>query len=661
MKPVHLVALGALAAALAGPVGAAAAVLAPAGKRRWFLLGAALVSASLLARPDPYAGRMGQPAVVEGRLKRGIVWGRPAPVWTDLYPRPEGEWVRVAGRLARPRPPRNPGELDLRRWLLGLGVRAALEDSRLLARRRIEGGLREEAERRLVRGLSPEVAALARALTLGQREALGPDQEAFRRAGLAHLLALSGLHVGILALFLTLALYPLGRLRYPAVALVLLGYLALVGPSPSLVRATLMALAGLLHLYLGRGRIEADSALALALAAQLTLAPHAVHSLSFQLSYLAVLGMVVLLPPLAAATARLAAVPRYLAQALAATLAAQAAVAPLVLAAFHRLPLASPLANLLALPLTTVFVPLGFLKLLGLPLLERLMEPVGQGLLAVARGFSRGPMLTWGEISPSGMALYYLALSALAAALWGRLAPRRAALVVLLATLAAGLPGRLLPQLELWQLDLGRDQATLIRAPGAVEVLVDAGSRRSGGRVTRALAALGVDELDLLVLSRPEGSRSGGALRVLESLPVGGLLVSALYPEDRVLARARELGVPVYRVSRGDRVELGGLSISVWGPPAHAPPEAAGLVLGLRWRGRRVGLLGGLPERYRDLLPKSGCEVLVTGPRVPGEETLAACDPRVVLVGGREGAPGDPRVYLTGEVGAVRVALAPLP
>ena len=682
MPPVYALALGSLAAALLGwPWGLLASPLAALlGRGRWaFLAGLGLVLASLLLHPNPYAGRYGQTVRLAGPYRSGFLYPSSGPIYPELFPRPAEGWLRLEGRIARPKRPRNPGGFDQAGWLRGQGVAAVLADARILARRPLPPTPRQRAARRLADGLPPEVAALAQAMVLGKRDRLGALATAFRRAGLAHLLALSGLHVGVLLGFMLLALYPLGRLRYPLALVALAGYLALAGPSPSLVRAGLMAAAGMALLFLGRGRLSAGPALALAASLQLILAPFALASLSFRLSYLAVLGLVVLLPPLVKALAGRPAAIRISGLAVAVTAAAQAPLVPLLLDRFHTLPLLAPLANLLAYPLVTVFLPLAFLKLAGLGWLAAPLAFFGHALIALARAFALGPALSWGSLGIAGYGLYFSALAAVALALWGRLSRVRAAGLVALAILLALLP-RLFPVLEVWQLDVGEGHATLLRAPGGVEVLVDAGPAWAGPRVVAALLALGVDDLDLLVLTHPDRDHTGGALAVLETMPVGAVLASRTHPgDDAPLWRARLLGIKVLRVSYGDRLRLGPLAIGVWNPPPRVPANednAKSLVLRFGWRGRHVLVLGDLPRRLEDRLPDLSSEVLVASHHGAGNGTgplvLAKTRPAAVLIGVGNNPFGHPApstleriaesgalFYRTDRLGAVRVWLAP--
>ncbi|WP_045234281.1 ComEC/Rec2 family competence protein, partial [Deinococcus pimensis] len=162
--------------------------------------------------------------------------------------------------------------------------------------------------------------------------------DAFARAGLGHLMALSGQNVALLvaAASFLLARAPLGGWRSPLLAGLLLAYLALVGASPSVVRAVLQGVVVLLALWAGRGRTPGLETLSLAGVAALLVFPAWVDDVGFQLSFLAVLGLL-LTPRL---ESRLpGSWPRALRLALAGTLLAELATLPLVAHAFGSVPL----------------------------------------------------------------------------------------------------------------------------------------------------------------------------------------------------------------------------------------------------------------------------------------------------------------------------------
>ncbi|GAA6736413.1 MULTISPECIES: ComEC/Rec2 family competence protein [Thermus] len=630
-----------------------------------FLLGFLLVLGRgvLLPLPEPPYG-----ARVEGvfRVAGGFTVWEGHRLWVAHYPPLEDGLYQLRGYIAPPEGRTNPGGLDQRAWLLSQGSRGVLKAE---GAERVGGmgGLGEVFRKRLAQGLSPEAKEVLEGLVLGEKRGLEELYPLFQKAGLAHLLALSGLHVGLL-LGAFLLLYPLGRARFLLALLALGFYLLLAGPSPSLVRASLMGGLSLLGLLLGLGRAGVLQGLGVALFLQLLLRPEAVLGLGFQLSHLAVLGMALVLPALRPPPGPWG----WVLGGLAATLAAQSLLLPLLLHHFHLLPLLSPLTNLLALPLAALLVPLGFLKLfLGAPLAP-LAEPLAQGLLALAEGGSRGPLLRMGEIAPLGFAFYYLALLPPLLALHGRLPWGKALLLASFPTLLGLLQAWPKP-LDLWALDVGQGDAFLARL-GRAEVLVDGGRPEMGERVVRALRALGVEALEVLVATHPDADHAGGLLKVVEEVPVGLAILSPAFGEEDPLAKAlKEKGIPTLRPGAGTRLRVGRGTVEVlWPETLSGEENRDGLALLLGFGKGRALLLADLPQEAEEALEAPPVEVLKvshhgsrtgTSPRL-----LEQAQPKVALIGVGKNPHGHPhpevlerlkshgvRVYRTDRDGAVRV------
>lgn len=629
------------------------------------LLGLALVGLRALLFPlpePPPSTRLSGEFRVEG----GFTTWEGHRLFVRHYPPLEDGHYRLRGYLAPPEGKRNPGDLDQRAWLLAQGVRGVFHVERAEALAPLPDP-RAPLRARLAQGLSPPAKEVAEGLVLGEKAGLEEIYARFQRSGLAHLLALSGLHVGFLVGSLLL-LYPLGRWRYLLALCLLPLYLWLAGPSPSLVRASLMAGLSLLGLFLGLGGAGVLQGLGLALFLQLLLRPESLLSLAFQLSHLAVLGIALVLPALG----RPQGVFGYLLGGLAASLAAQAFLLPLLLDRFGFFPLLSPLTNLLALPLVALLVPLGFAKLLLGGLLAPLVEPLVRGLLFLAEVGSQGPLLRWGEIGPPGFALYYLGLLPLLLALHRLLSPRKALLLSGLPALL-GLLAAWPKPLDLWALDVGQGDALLARMGGG-EVLVDGGRAEKGEAVVRALRALGVEALELLVATHPDADHYGGLFRVIEEVPVGLALLAPGFPEDHPLAQAlRARGVPVVRAGAGTRLRVGRGEVRVLWPEALSGDDNRdGLALLLDFGRGRALLLADLPREVEARLPVGEVEALKVSHHGSksgtSEALLERTRPRVALIGVGKNPFGHPHpevlerlkrhgaeVRRTDQDGAVRV------
>jgi competence protein ComEC len=203
--------------------------------------------------------------------------------------------------------------------------------------------------RTATRALDERRAGLLRGLAIGDVSVIDEETElTLRRAGLAHLLAVSGSNVAIVLTAVGAATGWLSaRLRTAGAAAALALYVLVVGPDPSVLRAAAMGGIGVAAHALG-SRAAPLQALGLALVVLIALRPGLVFSIGLHLSVAATAGIVVWGQPLAQHLA--ARLPRAAAAALAATLAAQAAVAPLLVGTFGELSIAGPLANSLALP-----------------------------------------------------------------------------------------------------------------------------------------------------------------------------------------------------------------------------------------------------------------------------------------------------------------------
>lgn len=211
---------------------------------------------------------------------------------------------------------------------------------------------------------SAGTAPLLKALLTGDRSGLSQETvRVFRESGGAHLLALSGLHIGILYLLLTRLLWPLGnsprarRIRYALIVLAAGLFTLMTGASPSIVRAFLFIFLNETARIACRPR-DPLRILSTALLIQLVLTPSAITSTGFQLSYLAMAGIFLLFPILEdwyPKGPRIDPV-RKIWKAAALSISCQAFTGPLAWFRFHTFPTYFLLTNLFALPLTTLLM-----------------------------------------------------------------------------------------------------------------------------------------------------------------------------------------------------------------------------------------------------------------------------------------------------------------
>jgi len=447
--------------------------------------------------------------------------------------------------------------------------------------------------------LGREQARLARALTLGEAAVLDPGQkERFRRTGTAHLLAVSGLHLGLVVLFAfaiaraalvrvtrLAARFDVTRLAALAAIPLAIAFALLTGARPPVVRACVMAVCALLGRALGR-RAALGEAISLAAAGLLAWDPLELSRPGFQLSFAAVLGFVLVLgrrapsgsysaKPAGADPGRLARlasrVARAALRALEASVAAAAATSPLVLLHFERLSLVGIPVNAVAVPLAGFVIMPGLLVVTALAgplprLAEVLAQPAGAVLEALEACLTAVADLPCTLESPGPLAAIGVCLLCAAALIALARRRRPAILVAATALLALALSVPLDPprlptgRLTVDFLDVGQGDATLITFPGGAHWLVDAGGSTGGAYdmgeylLVPILRALRVRRIDTLVLTHPDPDHVGGMAAVASRVEVGriwdngqGAAEGAVPQYGELLEIAARRSIPIER------------------------------------------------------------------------------------------------------------------
>jgi competence protein ComEC len=510
------------------------------------------------------------------------------------------------------------GDFDFAAYLHRRGITGelAVERVRLTGRRR--GGpvgaideVRERALAGIAADLRPPLAALAQGMVLGADEAVPSSvREDFRAAGLAHVLAASGQNVMLLVALAIPLLAAAGlshRARIPALIGLVALYVPLAGAGPSIQRAGVMGVAGLLAMLLSRPSSR-WYALLLAACATSALDPRVWRDPGWQLSFAAVIGILLIAPRI---RRRLAALPPALAEGVALTVAATVATAPLVAHHFGTVSLASVPANVAALPLIAPIMWIGMLRgLLGQvaaarplsDLLGVVLAPLLSACERLAALFADAPgsTLELSLDSPLELVLAYAMLAGgaflvrrgvrrvdtrgSAAVAYLRRLPRerRFALAVIVSglvvlVLARGLsPAGPPATLTVTFFDVGQGDATLIQHPDGSAVLFDGGPPEGG--VARLLRRAGVRRLSALVMTHASRDHHGGLAEVVERFPIDLLLDGGDGSRDRdfraVVAAARERGARHVSAIAPVTLRAGALTVDVRspGPRAAGPP-----------------------------------------------------------------------------------------
>lgn len=609
-----------------------------------------------------------------------------------------GDEIRGIFRLRRPRRFDNPGAFDYPAYLATQGItlegwtREAVEvvrASRGSTILRAVFDMRSLLLRRLDAAMPPPEAGLLKATVLGDRSGLTAEMnQAFLDSGTYHILAISGLNVSLLAgtLFGLLRLLRASpRLAAVASALLVTLYAALAGASASVIRAAVMADTYLLAVILDR-RGDLLNSLALSALALLWWNPRFLFDVGFQLTYLATLGILLVLPRFAAAMAALPRPLRWLLESVVITLAATAMTLPILASSFNRVAPVGILANLPIVPLSGLITALGTaasaLLLVtppGLPWLNHLNGWLVDLLFGIARWFAAWPWSTLRVFTPTpGMLVTYYALGA-ACLLgvppasggerparhrrWARWLALLCGLLLVLQVMLRLSPFEGSPRVRMTLLDVGEGEAIFLELPGKRRMLVDVGGVPGdrfdiGARVvTPFLLHEWVGHLDVLALTHPQADHIGGAPAILRGFSVGEVWsgdtpsASLTFLWIQEFLRARR--IPHRILSAGSPpVRWGDATVEILHPPSGAlgplqgaraspsRPNDASLVLRIGIGDQAALLTGDIEREGEAALLRHGGPIRARVLKVPhhGSRTssagafIAAVRPEVALV-----------------------------
>lgn len=502
---------------------------------------------------------------------------------------------------------------------------------------------------------SEPVWGLIQGVLFNRRRALDAEwAAAFRGTGAAHILAISGLHVGIILAALVLLARLVCRRRSLSLSLslpLLWVYIVLIGCPPSAVRAGCMATLAV-AVMLARVRTEPERILPVAALAILLVNPRLLASVGFQLSVAAVAGIVAILGPRPSGQSTRRSPLQAGCNLLLLTLAAQSAVLPLQILVFGTFSPFAPLVNVVAVPLLGIWLPTALAAVLA----TALGLPAAMLAGALCEGLGRLMfwwIALWNSLPAAQLPLpVWAALPALLIVpCWRR--GGRAGLMALLAALAvvwSPLSARSAPRIAF--LDVGQGDAIVIESvrPRRVAV-IDAGPRYPGWDAGQAVVApylrsRGIERIDLLIATHTDADHIGGMPALARRFPIGALVrgewADPAPPSAEWLRLALlDAGVPDIPVASGDRLRLGRrvtLDVLAGADPSTVPSSAndRSLVLRALLGTERVLLTGDLEQdgegRLRPMWAHLRCEVL----KVPHHGSADALSPALLAAASPE-------------------------
>ena len=561
--------------------------------------------------------------------------------WGNKIPLRRGDRLEAIGRLRAPQPSRNPGSFNWRRYLAAQGIHAELRakgirrlSSRGFSLRRSAEGVRIKLESLLFKLLPEREALLVSGMILGDREIM-PDEmeESFRRSGLSHLLAVSGLHVGMLSsfCFLLLRLIRLPRRIASAVTILIVAcYALIVGLRPSVVRTSIIVTLALVGYMIDRD-VNLMNLLAVAGMGMLAFRPQVLWDVGFQFTFVVTASILYLMPRWDRLWMKIGEgwrrrwpilyLHRLILLPFTVALSAQIGSIPITAYHFHQLHPWGLIPNigavwllwavvgltLMALALASIWLPLaypfGAVDWLALSALERLTiwaSSLKRATLFISKpqlwqilsyGFLAVATANLGDVRRNAGRWLLLAASILTLSIWH---------------LALTWPGRVT---EVTFLDVGYGSAAFIRTADGKTALINAGPLRGGFNSGQAiiepfLRYKGVKRLNLVAVTEEKSTLMGG-LRHLRGR----------FKIDRLILPGES--------GRWNQVKLGDVcQVRIWSPPP-------GKRLALRLRYGRIAFLfaGSLEIEDQKLLMKEGAELKAQVIEVPRHGSRRGFDP----------------------------------
>jgi competence protein ComEC len=486
-----------------------------------------------------------------------------------------GARVIIAGRLERPFPARNPGEFSQSAFYFSKGIDALFFASRSSdihvqrgrgpswVMRYVVLPVRNHLSTVIDQLIRGEEAEFLRGIVLGDRSGIPwGTREAFSRAGVAHVLAVSGTHVAIVTAFLFF-LFEVMRvprlLKLAVTGAGMMCFMLLTGSQPPVVRATVMGFVILVGMMF-RKRMNIYNSIGIAALVLLGLDPRQLYDPGFQLSFGAVISIVYGYPKFNRLIGRLSggglwtgSASRILRLA-AVSAAALLGTLPITLTTFGRVSIIGIVANIVIVPAIGLAIVLGLLTAIlavvssALSVLYAdLTVILLKGILALVDEVASLPFATIeaGGVTAIDIVLIYLCLLFLSQLASPRVA-RRLFLALLFVTNIAvlGRCTRSVSTLKIIFIDVGQGDAIVVRFPDDRVVLVDAGPRSdhfdAGKRIVGPLLQReGISAIDLLVATHPHSDHIGGLpwiydqFKVRKTLECGRGMSSVIYDEYR--------------------------------------------------------------------------------------------------------------------------------
>lgn len=518
-----------------------------------------------------------------------------------------GNQVTLVGKVKPPSKVYNPSDMNYESYLKSQGIICEVElinIKKVVPRTTFIHALRQSLKIQIYTVFEGKDKGMIQALVLGDKEELDKEVKSlYSVLGIGHLIALSGLHLGIISMC---CWFVLGRMglnysrRSQVTILCIWCYWLLAGGSVSMMRACVM-----MSLVLGIRSFweEEDLMTNCALAAGVVLIanPFELYQVGFQLSFMAIIG-VIGVGLTYRYMKRVLKWPKHvlrICRVLAPTVMLTLVLSPILAYHFYEVPLLGIVLNLIVIPLFSMLLPIIFLIILSSYVVPGISHFFAQSVLGIFNGveevgrqLAQLPFATYicGRPTVASLIFYYGGIAIFM--LWMYQQERETlkkeqilvqpwfvkvygSYGIFLGSICIGcalLFFNPMPKgLEVMHLYVGQGDCCVIRTREGKTILMDAGTERAGETILRYLKYKGVRRVDLVVISHPHEDHVGGLFKLMdEGMGIDQVVWADMQEEDvyrtRLIESCQQLRIPLISLYKEDCIQIGDLQLDVLWP-----------------------------------------------------------------------------------------------